>query len=141
VIHAGPPQPPEPAEQPQAPPLDVQFIALFAHTPYQTAPFEVQQNTLRNAQAELARETYYNAEVDGVPGPATARAILAFQANGGLPQTGRLDLQTLSALRLLPHQEAYPVQAYPVQRRVIIQPFFPPPRYQGPPRVYRGWVD
>jgi peptidoglycan hydrolase-like protein with peptidoglycan-binding domain len=127
----------EQEESPQAPSLAVQYASLFARTPYQNAPFEVQQGTLRNAQAQLARETYYNGEVDGVPGPMTARAIAAFQADAGFAQTGRLDLNTLSALHLLPNSGP-PV----VQRRVIIQPFYPPPRYYVQPRVYRGnWVN
>lgn len=127
-------EPPQeaPPPQPQAPPLGVQYASIFARTPYQNAPIQLQQITVRNAQALLARATYYNGEIDGIPGPLTAQAITAFQANGGLAQTGRLDIETLSALRLLPNQG--PV---PVRRRIIIQPFFPPPRI-----VFRGvWVD
>ena len=140
---AQPPPQPQPApevqqpqpEAPQAPPLNVQYSILFTRTPYQNAPLEVQQGTVRNAQLELARLTFYNGEVDGVPGPMTARAILAYQNNIGLPPSGRLDLGTLAALRLLPNQAA------PV-RRVIIEPFYPAPRYYvQPPRVYHGWVD
>ena len=127
-----PPAPQQPAAQ--SLPLTVQFVGIFAHTPYQNAPYEVQLATFRRAQAELARQTYYNGEVDGIPGPQTIHAIAAFQSDSSLPQTGRLDLPTLNALRLLPN-----VSQPPVQRRVIIQPFYPPPRYQPP----RGgvWVD
>jgi peptidoglycan hydrolase-like protein with peptidoglycan-binding domain len=123
------------SQQPQQPSsLAIQYASLFARTPYENAPFEVQQGTLKNAQAQLARGTYYNGEIDGVPGPATARAIAAFQNEQGFTQTGRLDLDTLSALRLLP-------DSGPARRRVIIQPFYPPPRYVQP-RVYRGiWVN
>lgn len=120
-------------QQPQQPPLADDYASLFARTPYQNAPLQVQQDTLKTAQAVLARQTYYNGEVDGIPGPATAGAIVAFQNVSGLPQTGRLDLKTLMMLHLLPHQA-------PLQRRVIYQPFYPPPMY-AQPRIYRGWAD
>jgi peptidoglycan hydrolase-like protein with peptidoglycan-binding domain len=124
----------EPPDQPQSSD-NAGFATIYAHTPYQNAPYEVQVSTLRRAQAELARLTFYNGEVDGIPGPGTAHALIAFQANGGLAQTGRLDLPTLSALRLLPNVGPVPGPApVPVQRRVIIQPFYPAPsRYRGGP--------
>ncbi len=101
------------------------FPVLFAQTPYSTAPREVQQRTLRNAQAALASRGFYRDIIDGLPGPATEEALLTYQRASRLTLTGRLDLPTLSALRLLPGQDS---------RR----PELPKPRE----RVYRGiWVN
>src|ERR1700677_2064956 len=125
--------PPPVVVPPQAPPLAAQYTFLFAHTPYESAPLVVQQGTLKNAQMRLGRQSYYNGAVDGIPGPGTLHAISAFQSDEGLPRTGRLDFDTLNALHLLPNSGPPPV------RRVIVQPFYPPPRYYEPPqRVYRG---
>jgi peptidoglycan hydrolase-like protein with peptidoglycan-binding domain len=127
----------QPQPQPQLVPSGIQYATLFVRTPYQNAPLDVQQATLRNAQARLSRQTYYNGEIDGIPGPATEQALLAFQSDAGFARTGRLDIETLNALHLLPNAT--------VQRRVIIQPFFPPPRryyYLQPRVVIRGnWGD
>lgn len=96
------------------------FPVLFAHTPYATAPRDIQQRTLRNAQANLASRGFYRDIIDGLPGPATEEALLTYQRAARLTLTGRLDLETLSALRLLPGRgEPVPTQ-----------------------RVYRGiWVN
>jgi peptidoglycan hydrolase-like protein with peptidoglycan-binding domain len=96
---------------------------LFARTPYATAPLEVQQRVLRNAQAILARGGFYRDIVDGLPGPATEEALLTYQRSARLTLTGRLDMETLATLRLLP--------ANTLRN--------PPPTTQ---RVYRGiWVN
>ena len=108
-------------------PLDApgdDFPVLFAHTPYATAPREVQQRTLRNVQAVLASRGFYRDIIDGLPGPATEEALLTYQRAQRLTLTGRLDLETLSALRLLPGR---------TNSRLPEPP---------PPRVYRGiWVN
>lgn len=75
---------------------------LFADTPYATAPAEVQEATLRRAQRLLASRGLYREVIDGAPGPATEEAILGYQRTARLPLTGRLDLETLSQMRLLP---------------------------------------
>lgn len=109
--------------------LSDQYAALFRRTPYENAPLEVQQNTLKSAQWRLLREQFYNGALDGVPGPSTERAILLFQESTRLSQTGRLDAETLRALRLAPGG-----------RPVVTAPFFTPDD-PGPQRVYRGiWV-
>ena len=98
---------------------------LFAQTPYATAPLEVQQRTLRNAQATLASRGFYRDIIDGLPGPATEEALLSYQRAARLTLTGRLDLATLSALRLLPG-------------RAVLRRSAPEPTQ----RVYRGiWVN
>ena len=102
------------------------FPVLFAHTPYATASPDVQQRTLRNAQAVLASRGFYRDVIDGLPGPSTEEALLTYQRAARLTLTGRLDLETLSALRLLPGRG--------VRRSE------PPPASSQ--RVYRGiWVN
>lgn len=55
-------------------------------------------NTLSKAEAKLAGLGYYKGSVDGEYGPAIQAAIQQFQADNGLPVSGRLDLKTLSSL-------------------------------------------
>ena len=115
---------------PMAPGAD--FSAFYANTPYFNAPREVQQETLRRAQALLAERGFYREEVDGIMGPATEEALLSFQRNVRLPLTGRLDLQTLGEMRLLPGRGLSNRQ---------LQPFYPNnpgPDYYQPRRTYRG---
>jgi hypothetical protein len=50
------------------------------------------------AQAALAQRGYYHGAIDGAIGPRSRDAIMRFQADQGLPVTGRLDSLTLSAL-------------------------------------------
>ena len=92
-------------DQPVAIP-GAEFAEIFQGTPYETAPREVQDQTLRKAQALLARRGFYRERIDGDPGPATEEAILTYQRSVGLPLSGSLDLRTLSALRLLPGRPA-----------------------------------
>lgn len=103
------------------------YSSIFRKTPYENAPREVQVGTLRRAQSRLHREGFYDGVADGVPGPATGRAILRYQEDADLKPTGRLDMNTLADMNLLPGRG--PVRYYP-----------PPP----PPsrRVYRGiWIQ
>jgi peptidoglycan hydrolase-like protein with peptidoglycan-binding domain len=97
--------------------------AAFADTPFQTAPPGVQRNVIVAAQIVLARYGLYREQIDGIYGPAMELSIRAYQAQARLPVTGRLDLETLSTLRLLPG----PRQPFynPYRRRM-----WPPP---GPP--------
>lgn len=53
---------------------------------------------VRAAQLYLTIRGFSPGGIDGVLGPRTSGAITAFQASVGLPQTGSLDSQTLSAL-------------------------------------------
>ena len=117
--------PPQPSD------LSADFAKLYRRTPYENAPVEVQQSTLKSAQLRLVRDRCYNGALDGMPGPATERGIILFQGGAGLAQTGRLDLDTLRSMQLLPNE-----------RRVVTEPFYPPPYYgRQPYRVYRGiWV-
>jgi peptidoglycan hydrolase-like protein with peptidoglycan-binding domain len=75
---------------------------LFAGTPYQTAPPEVQRDVVASAQRILAGRDLYRGEIDGIFGPGTEFSLRAYQSRVGLPLTGRLDLETLAGLELLP---------------------------------------
>jgi peptidoglycan hydrolase-like protein with peptidoglycan-binding domain len=105
------------------------LAGVLAQTPFEGAPPDVQRNVIVSAQIALARRGLYGDEVNGVYGPAMEFSLRAYQARTGLPVTGRLDLQTLAALRLLPQ----PRQPFydPSHRR-----WRPPP---GPP-VRGQWV-
>ena len=96
---------------------------LFVGTPYEAAPPYVQRNVVVSAQIALARRGLYRAEIDGVYGSAMELSLRAYQARTRLPVTGRLDLETLAALRILPRPRE-PVYD-PLRRRM-------PPR-PGPP--------
>ena len=80
------------------PPAD----GLFAGTPYGTAPPEVQRNIVASAQRILTHRDLYRGEIDGIFGPNMEFSLRAYQSRVGLPVTGRLDLETLAALELLP---------------------------------------
>src|SRR5258705_6256671 len=75
---------------------------VFAGTPYEAAPPDVQHNVVVSAQIALARRGLYRGEIDGVYGSGMELSLRAYQARTRLPVTGRLDLETLAALRLLP---------------------------------------
>jgi peptidoglycan hydrolase-like protein with peptidoglycan-binding domain len=81
---------------------------IFADTPYANAPAEIQESMLRKAQTFLAGRGFYREPIDGEPGPATEEAILSFQRRSHLPLTGRLDLETLNVMRLLPGRAPVP---------------------------------
>jgi peptidoglycan hydrolase-like protein with peptidoglycan-binding domain len=102
---------------------------VLARTPFETAPPEVQRNVIVSAQIALARRGLYQEEVNGIYGPAMELALRAYQARAKLPVTGRLDLQTLAALRLFPQPRG---PFYDPSRRR----WRPPP---GPP-VRGEWV-
>lgn len=76
--------------------------AVFSDTPFQTAPPGVQRNVIVSAQIALARYRLYRDPIDGIYGPAMELSLRAYQAQIRLPVTGRLDMETLVALGLLP---------------------------------------
>lgn len=106
-----PPAPPAPATPPAPPvsapagiplPEDPRLAVLFAKTPYEHAQPEVQLATLRKAQVRLAERRFYRGPIDGIPGPGFAEALLRYQESRNLPRTGRLDIDTLAEMHLLP---------------------------------------
>jgi peptidoglycan hydrolase-like protein with peptidoglycan-binding domain len=105
----GPSQPPAPS----APTGGGEYGRLFARTPYASAPLEVQESTVRKAQRFLRDLDFYREGLDGRPGPDLEEAILSYQKFVRLPLTGKLDLETLSAMRLLPGRGGAPVRAAP----------------------------
>jgi peptidoglycan hydrolase-like protein with peptidoglycan-binding domain len=86
----------------------------------------VQRNVVLSAQIALARRGLYHEEINGLYGAGMEFALRAYQSRTGLRVTGRLDLETLAALQLLPGGRA---------------PFFPRPRRGHPQPPIRGeWV-
>ena len=133
-----PPEPAPPLENdpsvvPAPRPLEVpsaDLAVLFADTPYASAPPEVQEATLRRVQSFLASRGLYREAIDGEAGPATEEAILSYQRSIRLPLTGRLDLETLSKMRLMPGRAPIPLKG-----------FVPEPRQTTGQRILRGiWV-
>ncbi len=76
--------------------------SLFRGTPYATAPRELQVETISAAQRILQRERLYRGDIDGTAGPMTSEALFNFQEKYDMRRTGRLDLETLARMRLLP---------------------------------------
>jgi peptidoglycan hydrolase-like protein with peptidoglycan-binding domain len=74
----------------------------FAGTPYEASPPEIQRNVIISAQNILARRGLYRGVIDGQAGPDLEFSLRAYQARVRIPVTGRLDLETLAALQLLP---------------------------------------
>jgi peptidoglycan hydrolase-like protein with peptidoglycan-binding domain len=97
---------------------------LLPGTPYERAPLDVQRKVIVSAQIVLARRGLYRGEIDGGFSTAMEFSLRAYQTRTRLPVTGRLDLETLAALRLLPPPRE-PVYD-PARRR-----FRPPPPVRG----------
>lgn len=75
---------------------------FFAQTPYETAPPEVQRKIIVTAQKILARQGLFRGPIDGAYGPDLEFSLRAYQSRVGLATTGRLDMETLAGLGLLP---------------------------------------
>ncbi len=100
---------------------------VFDGTPYEIAPPDLQRHVIVGAQTLLARSGFYQSGIDGEFGPGTEAAVRAFQSRAGIVPDGRLNMETLAALGLLPGQHAPGFAAPP--RRIFRRP------------VYRGqWV-
>jgi len=61
------------------------------------APQDISMMVVR-VQAALMRRGYFNGDIDGLLGPQMRSAIMAFQKAQGLPQSGRMDIDTLTKL-------------------------------------------
>jgi peptidoglycan hydrolase-like protein with peptidoglycan-binding domain len=79
-------------------------VRVFRGTPYEMAPPELHQRVILGAQTQLRRRGFYKGESDGVFGPNLEFSLRAFQSRLGIPPNGRLDMETLAALGLLPGQ-------------------------------------
>jgi hypothetical protein len=53
---------------------------------------------VRNAQRQLRAQGYYHGRIDGLAGPQTRRAVIAYQRHNGLRDTAALDANTLASL-------------------------------------------
>ena len=116
-------------EEPATPRLE--NASPFDQTPYDAAPPRVQQDIIMQAQIRLMRQGYYRDEIDGLYGPAMNLALRSYQERFGLRPSGRLDVETLAALDLLPEQR--------VTRSPRFRPrLFPPWSRRGPggERIY-----
>lgn len=81
-----------------------QTSGVFDGTPYAIAPPDLQRHVIVGAQTLLARAGFYRSGIDGEFGPGTAIALRAYQSRTGIVADGRLNMETLSALGLLPGQ-------------------------------------
>ena len=104
---------------------------LLDGTPFESAPPHVQRDVIISAQTILMRQGYYRDEIDGVYGPGMNFALRNYQARYGLMPTGRLDVETLASLSLLPEQRRRRAFRRPFHRRLFrphieIGPFYGP---------------
>lgn len=93
---------------------------------------------VRDVQIELRRLGYYEGLLDGLNGPATERAVRAYQRSRGLPDTGRIDEALLARLALdFDGRSAEPVVPVPQAspRSVGGAPSEPVPAPRGDTRV------
>ena len=93
--------------------LQPETSGVFEETPYEIAPPDLQRHVIVGVQTLLARRGLYRSAIDGVYGAGTAFAVRAFQRRVGIPPTGRLDMETLAALGLLPGQHVPGISAPP----------------------------
>ena len=111
--------PPRDAQTARAEPAPSESTAsIFSNTPYATAPPELQQRVVVGAQTLLRRRGFYKGAGDGIFSPNLEFSIRAFQSRVGIVANGRLDMETLAALGLLPGQNGRPFMEMP-RRRVV----------------------
>ena len=97
------PSTPAPQPQYQPPPSSPAPSVIPGTTPRiertipKATPRDVSTMVVR-VQAALMRRGLYNGDIDGLLGPKTRAALRAFQQTEGLPQTGRMDIATLTRL-------------------------------------------
>jgi peptidoglycan hydrolase-like protein with peptidoglycan-binding domain len=89
---------------------------IFSNTPYEMAPPELQQRVVFGAQTLLRRRGFYKGVSDGIFTPNLEFSIRAFQSRMGILPNGRLDMETLAALGLLPGQNGRPFMEMPRRR-------------------------
>jgi peptidoglycan hydrolase-like protein with peptidoglycan-binding domain len=107
-----PPRPPEDSMEMEDAPNDVpgprgpgpDNAYLFNETPFATAPPDVQRRIIISVQFVLTRQGYYRSGIDGLYGPEMNSALRTYQDRIGLAPSGRLDVETLASLNLLPQQ-------------------------------------
>ncbi len=111
--------PPREAQVARAEPAPSRATAnIFSNTPYEMAPPELQQRVVVGAQTLLRRRGFYKGVSDGIFSPNLEFSIRAFQSRLGIAPNGRLDMNTLAALGLLPGQNGRTPMEIP-RRRVV----------------------
>jgi peptidoglycan hydrolase-like protein with peptidoglycan-binding domain len=119
--------PPRDAQAARAEPAPSQSTAsVFRNTPYEMAPPELQQRVVVGAQTLLRRRGFYKGASDGIFSPNLEFSIRAFQSRLGFVPNGRLDMETLAALGLLPGQNGRTPMEVP--RRGVVPAEEPPVR-------------
>ena len=96
-------------DQPDRAQPEQSAIGIFRNTPYEMAPPELQRQIIAGAQILLRRRGFYKGETDGFYGRNLEFSVRAFQSRLGLPPNGRLDMDTLAALGMLPGQGRTPM--------------------------------
>jgi len=71
----------------------------------------ISNETARQVQSALHAEGLYDGPIDGIVGPATERALAAYQKRQGLPETAELHWPTLQSLTASAKDSAAPPQA------------------------------
>jgi peptidoglycan hydrolase-like protein with peptidoglycan-binding domain len=109
-----------PSKAPYPPPPREPARDVFGDTPYATAPPQLQRQMLLGVETNLRRRGLYRGQVDGTFGPELEVALRAYQSRLGLFPSGRLDMDTLASLGLLPGQRAphSPRWRYPSEQPV-----------------------
>src|SRR5437899_1949930 len=82
------------------------------------AQLALADSAVQQAQEALKAQGYYFGESDGVFGPNLEFSLRAFQSRLGIPPNGRLDMDTLAALGLLPGQRGRTPMEIP-HRRIV----------------------
>jgi hypothetical protein len=88
---------PAPSEPEASPPAAAQPPAV--QPPAAQVP-PLTPDVIRSAQRILQQAGFYHARIDGIIGPQTQNALIAYQHRQGLPETGRLDGPTLTRMNL-----------------------------------------
>jgi peptidoglycan hydrolase-like protein with peptidoglycan-binding domain len=61
-------------------------------------PQPLSSDTVRQVQTSLQRQGMYKGNIDGVWGPETQSALMAYQQAHGMAATGKLDAATMASL-------------------------------------------
>ena len=81
-----------------APHLSWNTPATSGPSQHPQAVANLSKDDIREAQLELRHSGLYNGSLDGVIGPQTKQALVRFQKDNGLEQTGTLDARTMVAM-------------------------------------------
>ena len=101
---------------PAQPAPSTSAVRVFRNTPYELAPPLLQQEVIIAAQRLLRRRGFYTGANDGVFGQNFEFSVRAFQSRLAIQPSGRLDIDTLAALGLLPGQHGRAPMEMPRRR-------------------------